>query len=91
MKQLTLRGFDEDLELRLRRLARERGISLNRAALTLMRRGAGLEPRDESPGAPRGKVGSALDKFFGVWTKEESREFLRSIEHFEEIDDDFWK
>ena len=91
LKQLTLRGFDRDLEESLRQLARERGISLNRAALTLMRRGAGLE-KPEAEGSPRrGKIGNSLDKFFGVWTKEESREFLRSIEHFEEIDEEHWK
>ncbi len=42
VKQLTLRGFDEELKGRLEELARVHSISLNRAALLLMRRGAGL-------------------------------------------------
>ena len=42
MKQLTIRGFDEDLDRAIRQLARRDGISLNRAALKLLRRGAGL-------------------------------------------------
>ena len=41
MKQLTIRGFDEDLERAIRQLARRDGISLNRAALKLLRRGRG--------------------------------------------------
>jgi len=43
MKQLTVRGFDRGLERRLRELARERRVSLNRAALILLREGAGLD------------------------------------------------
>ena len=39
MKQLTLRGFDEGLKHRLEELAQTHSISLNRAALILMRRG----------------------------------------------------
>ena len=67
MKQLTIRGLDERLERRLRELAAEQRISLNRAALALMRRGAGLSNRRGSTDA----VGSALDKFIGVWSDED--------------------
>ena len=42
MKQLAIRGFDENLERAIRQLARRDGISLNRAILKLHRRGAGL-------------------------------------------------
>lgn len=43
MTQLTLRGFDPELENCLRELAARDNSSLNKAALKLMRRGAGLE------------------------------------------------
>jgi hypothetical protein len=33
VKQLTVRGFDKDLERRLRDVAKTRGVSLNQAAL----------------------------------------------------------
>ena len=38
VQQLSLRGFDEELERRIRQLARREKISLNKAALMLMRR-----------------------------------------------------
>ena len=41
MNQLTVRGFDKELERRLRRTAKERGVSLNQAAPILLREGAG--------------------------------------------------
>ena len=86
MNQLTVRGFDRELERRLRQLAQERGVSLNRAALLLLRRGAGLAP--PQPGYE--VVGDSLDEFIGVWSEEEEQELLRSIDIFERIDESFW-
>ncbi len=99
MKQLTLRGFDDELARRLEAIARGRSISLNRAALLLMRRGAGLAPAAErrvdwltndGPAEAR-TIGSALDKFVGVWSEEEEREFLRSIEKIDQVDPELWE
>ena len=50
MNQLTVKGFDDELDAIMRRLARQEGISLNQAALKLLREGAGL--RDNSNGIP---------------------------------------
>ena len=80
--QLTVRGFDDELEQRLRRLAKERDISLNRAALTLMRRGAGLD----APGGPD-VVGNSLDHLMGLWTEEEAAEFREATLAFDRIDE----
>ncbi len=86
MKQLTIRGFDEPLERRLREMAREQGISLNRAALKLMRQGAGVSERRGSTG----KVGSALDTFIGVWSDEDEAELMKALEPLEQIDPELW-
>ncbi len=83
---MTIRGFDRRLERHLRELARERGISLNRAALLVLRRGAGLEA--ERPRASG--VGESLDRFVGCWSSEEERQLLAAIEPFEQIDPDLW-
>lgn len=87
MKQLTLRGFDARLERRLRELARDRKISLNRAALLLLRRGAGLD-REAGTG---GEVGDALDSFVGVWSRDQEAELLAAVEPFEQIDAELWR
>ena len=86
MKQLTIRGFDESLERCLRQLASERRISLNRAALALMRRGAGLADRRESTD----RVGAALDGFIGVWSDEDEVELLRALDPLRQIDPELW-
>ncbi len=88
MNQLTIRGFDDDLKEHIRKLAEREGLSLNRAAVKLLRRGAGL---------PQGRygenrIGSALDHFFGTMSKEEADELDAVIEEeFEKIDEPMWK
>ena len=87
MKQLTVRGFDKDLERRLRDVAKARGVSLNQAALILLREGAGLEvPRRRA-----NMVGDSLDGLIGSWSKVEESEFLQAISLLEEIDPSLWR
>ncbi len=87
MNQLTVRGLDPELERRLRDLAQRRAISLSRAALLLMRRGAGMEQFEpESSG-----VGNSLDEWMGDWSEEEERQFLANVAVFEQIDEELWQ
>ena len=88
MNQLTVRGFDDELNARLRRLARREGISLNQAALRLLRKGAGLA---EEGRRGHGKVGTSLDDLFGGWTAEEADAFNKALEDFEVIDEEKWR
>ena len=87
MNQLTVRGFDDELSARLRRLARREGISLNQAALRLLRKGAGLADRGRGPDT----VGSSLDYLFGSWTSEEADTFDAAIKDFDVIDEAMWR
>ena len=84
--QLTIRGFDGELELRLRRLAKEREISLNDAALVLMRRGTALEIQNAQPDV----VGNSLNHLMGIWSEEEAAEFREATSDFDRIDESLW-
>jgi len=87
MTQLTVRGFDKELERRLREFAKARGISLNQAALMLLRQGAGLSgPRQRA-----NVVGDSLNHLIGSWSEEEEAEFLKAIEGLEEIEPALWQ
>lgn len=66
VNQLTARGFDDEVDRAIRRLAERESISLNKAAIRLLRRGAGLEP---------GTIGASLDHLAGTWSEEDFREF----------------
>jgi hypothetical protein len=87
MDQLSLRGLDKELARRIRELARREHISLNKAALLLMRRGAGLL----DPVSPETTVGDALDGFIGLWSSADEKRLLRSIAALESVDEALWK
>ncbi|MDE2768977.1 MAG: hypothetical protein OXO54_09825 [Chloroflexota bacterium] len=87
MRQLTIRGFDDDLSAAIQGLARREGISLNKAALRLLRKGAGLADGSEG----RRKIGSSLDHLIGTWTQAEADEFDAALQEFEKIDEEMWK
>ncbi len=85
LKQLTIRGFDPELETRLRRLAKQKHLSLNKTVLRLLRQATGLNTQQQP-----NRIGDSLDAFIGSWTRDEEREFLNTIEATEEIEAAFW-
>lgn len=82
MTQLTLRGFDPELEKRLRELAERDHLSLNKAALKLMRRGAGLETM---PGNHR-PIGDRLKRFSGRMSPTDARQIDQAVQQAREQD-----
>lgn len=83
--QITIRGMTPELEQEIQRLARQEGISLNKAALRIMVRGANLDRPGECG------IGNSLDHLFGTWSQAEAKAFLRSVGPCARIDKDFWK
>lgn len=86
MKQLTIRGFNPQLEQSIRRLARREGISLNKAALRLLQRGAEMAEAAEGE-----RLGAKLAKYAGTMSDDEARDLLDSIADTERIDADAWR
>jgi hypothetical protein len=82
--QITLRGLDPELSSKIRELSEREGISLNKAALRLMGKGAGQTGEEE------GLIGDSLDHLFGTWSKEEADEFLGNISSLGKIDQELW-
>ncbi|GMU55534.1 MAG: hypothetical protein AMXMBFR33_46800 [Candidatus Xenobia bacterium] len=72
MKQLTIR-LSEELEEAVREVARREGLSLNRAAIRLLRSGAGLS-HDQG-----NRVGDSLEHLKGDMTEYEEREILEAV------------
>lgn len=74
-------ALGDDLARAIRRLANRDGTSLNRAAVELLRRGAGMED-GEGPDT----VGSSPDHLAGRWSEPEADGFEGALRHFETID-----
>ena len=87
MNQLTVRGFDDELAERIRRLAKRDGTSLNQAALKLLRKGAGLADPAHRPDT----VGSSLDQLIGSWSADEAAELDQALQVFNVIDEAAWR
>ena len=87
MNQLTVRGFDDELSGILRGMAKQEGISLNQAALRLLRKGAGLT--DSGRGNPNA-IGTSLDDLFGAWSRDEAESFDAALEVFQTVDEAAW-
>ena len=83
MKQLTLRNIPEDIEREIRRIARERGSSINKTIHELLGEALGI---DRTSGKKRD-----LSDFAGFWDEEEAKEFEEATKLFEEIDAELWK
>jgi len=84
--QITLRGLDPRVRRELHALARKERISLNKAALRLLEKGAGVI-------APRGddQIGDSLDPWIGTWSQEEADEVLDSIQSCAQVDPELWE
>ena len=80
-EEFTVRGLGDELAWAIRRLANLEATSLNRAAVKLMRRGAGL-----AEGREPDVVGSSLDHLIGTSSGAEADEIDRALRHFETID-----
>jgi len=86
MRQLTIRGFEPELERKIRQLARQEGISLNQAALRLLRKGSGIGVAK----AGHDVVGSSLDYLVGTWSDREAEEVMEAVADFEKVDEALW-
>jgi hypothetical protein len=85
MNQITLRGIDDEVEKKIRRMAREKGTSVNKVLLDLIHQQAGAKHRRGKP------IGESIRKLAGTWTKKQAANFMESIKSCEQIDETMWK
>ncbi len=86
VSQITLRGLEPRLLAEVQKVARRKGVSMNKAALSILKQGAGIdEPSDTT------RIGAAVDRFVGSWTKVEAGQFSKSIRSLEQVDEELWK
>lgn len=82
MKQITLRDIPENIEAAIKKEAEEKRLSINRAAVGLLRKAV------EEPAIR--KLHHDLDDLFGVWTVEDEREVMQKTNKQRVIDEELW-
>ena len=87
MKQLTIRGIPDEVERRIRKEARQKGVSLNKAALAMLEKASGINRQGKSKRPSH----HDLDHLCGIWNKTEAREIEKHVSLHREIDEALWK
>jgi hypothetical protein len=87
MSQITLRGIPEDIEHMVKKVAKESGTSLNKAFLSLLRRGSERQPKPKSGKKSRG---GEFKAFLGLWSEDDGAAFDASVKTQRKIDKDLW-
>jgi hypothetical protein len=85
MAQITLRGLDEEMEAKIRKIAGNSGKSLNRVILDMIYQYTGFKKKGKEAPA------ESLRKLAGGWTKKDAATFHEAIKLSEQIDEDMWK
>lgn len=82
MNAISLRNLPAPVEKAVKARARERGISLNRAVLSLL---------EEALGGPRRtRRHEDLDRLAGTWSAADAREFAGALRKQRRVDPEIW-
>jgi len=84
MKQITISGIPTEIEKAVKKEAEKTGLSLNKAFLALIEKATGGKEKKRAPYHD-------LDRFSGIWPKEEASIFEKSLAMQRRIDEDLWK
>jgi hypothetical protein len=87
MKQITIRGIPEVVEKAVRKEADRRGVSLNKAIISLLERAAGTKALDKQKRILR----HDLDHLAGMWSREEAASFDKILKYQRKVDAELWK
>ncbi len=87
MKQLTVRGVNDDLHKALKREADRQGTSMNRVVLALLKEAMGV---GNGNGRPQPQFDD-LDHLAGTWSQNEAEQFEESLNQQRAIDETMWQ
>jgi len=84
VKNLTVRGIDEEMTDILKKESMKTGQSINSIILKLLREATGLTKKK------RNRLFHDLDELAGTWSEEDERKFRENVKLFEKIDEEIW-
>ncbi len=84
MKSITIHNLEDSLALLIQEKAKKQGMSLNKTIKMLLRKSLGLNNKRED------NKEQFLD-LFGVWTKNDEKQFIKKVEVFNKVDEKDWE
>jgi hypothetical protein len=86
MKTLTIRGIEDEISEKCKKIAEKQGKSLNQFVLEMLKERAGLKKL---------KIHTVehhdLDHLFGIWSEEEYIAIQKKIDSERKIDKELWE
>ncbi len=84
---MTIRGIPAELEKAVKREAERKGLSLNRAFISVLERAVGGKPREKK----KKVLHHDLDHLSGLWSWKESAVFEKNLRAQRKVDEELWK
>ena len=85
LKQITIRGIPDEIAKIIKKEAKEKHLSINKALLSLLEKATGIKSKS------RKIIYHDLDHLFGVWSKKDAEIFEKNVKTQRKIDQDLWK
>lgn len=86
MTPITVRGIPDEIEKKLRKDSKKKGVSLNKALISLLEKSIGITKEGK-----RIPFYHDLDHLCGIWEKDEAEVFNKNLELQRKVDEDLWK
>ena len=85
MKTISIRGIDPETDRVIKARSQQDNLSVNQWILQVLKMatGTGKEPRFQKY--------HDLEHLAGTWSKEEAKEFSKTMRMFERVDGELWK
>lgn len=87
LKQITLRSIPDEIEVMVKKEAKAKGLSLNKAFIMLLEKSAGVKTKDKK----KKVLYHDLDNLFGIWSKNDAIAFNNSLQLQRKMDEELWK
>jgi plasmid stability protein len=87
MKQITIRSIPDDVKKTVQKEAAEKGVSLNKAIISLLERAVGTKASEKK----KRVLYNDLDHLAGLWSREEAAEFDKNLTAQRKVDTELWK
>jgi hypothetical protein len=88
MRQMTVRDIPDDIEAIVRSEAAVRGVSLNKAFLTVLKRGAQQVP---APFVHQKPTKDRFTRFCGIWGNDDAAVFDDATDKQRTIESELWQ
>ena len=82
MKTITIRGIDDTISEKCKKIAKEEGKSVNQFVLDTLRERVGLKKHTV--------VYNDMDHLFGIWSEDDYKAIQEKIDSERKIDNELW-